>query len=149
MIANFRWIAVLISPLVSLAGHWVARWTNDSLPPYLFNNLNLISNYVPVTAWSHVDEWDGKRRRSWIVCNLYLVINMSGVSSIKVFSPPSFFKKKMLQEVALDIPCLNPNLNQTNQKREQKKIRKRGFGNKTRAHRSSKCGSSWVYPLRG
>lgn len=52
----------------------VTCWTNDSLPPNLFNNLNLISNDVPVTVWSHTDEWDGKQRRLWIVWNLYLVI---------------------------------------------------------------------------
>lgn len=68
--------------------------TNDSLPPYLLNNLNFISNYVPVTAWSPVNKWDGKRRRSRVVCNLYLLINidMSGVSSIAVF--PSIYLKK-------------------------------------------------------
>lgn len=57
MIANFRWIAALISRLVPLDSHWVARWTNDSLPSYLFNNLNLISNDVPAMVWFHIDGW--------------------------------------------------------------------------------------------
>ncbi len=120
MIANFRRIAVLISLLVPLAGHWVTRWTNDSLPPCLFNNLNLISNYVPVSVWSHIDEWDGKRSRSWIVWNLYLVINIdtSGMmNSVKCrkkwLLPPPVWNKSKFKLVI-----------QSNRKRTQKEGKK-------------------------